>query len=216
MNTLTVPAWFGKLGTAFLCMLELETGMNPELHSTVSIFINDSFSLAHTHAFIPVHFFFFDSRNLNIQPCGSGPWFRLFWSSGVCEFGNLAQLHIWLETLLKWTDSRKELSCSDLPSGTNNYSVGGWSFPAVMPQSLKSPPETTSHDIQFPYKSRWLKTPANSAEWATKVSAWTPPTSSTLTAAYVATPSHNSCFTGSKQTCIQLEPMQGRNSVVVL
>lgn len=53
MNTLTVSAWFGKPGTAFLCMLELETETNPELHNTVSVSINDSFSLAHTHAFIP-------------------------------------------------------------------------------------------------------------------------------------------------------------------
>lgn len=55
MNTLTVSTWFGKLGTAFLCMLELETGTNAELHNAVSISINDSFSLARTYAFIPAH-----------------------------------------------------------------------------------------------------------------------------------------------------------------
>lgn len=221
MNTLTVSAWVGKLGTASLCMLELETGTNPELHNTVSISINDSFSLAHTNAFIPAHL----SSSLIqgtwiFSPVALVPdhaaWFRLLWSSEIREFGNLAQIHIWLETLLIWTDRKKDLSSSALSSGINNYSAGRWSFPAVMPQSLKSPPDTASHDIQFLYESRWLKPPPNGAGWAIKISTWTPPTGRTLTAACMATPSHNSRPSESKQSRIQLEPTQGRNSDVVL
>lgn len=63
-----------------------------------------------------------------------------------CEFGNLDQILIWLETLLIWTDSEKDLSSSDLSSGIYNYSAGRSSFPAVTAQTLKKPPETTSDD----------------------------------------------------------------------
>lgn len=160
--------------------------------------------------------FFFDSSNLTIQPCGSGPWFRLMWSSGVHEFGNLFQVHIWLETLLIWTDSKKDLSFSDLPFWRCNYSAGRWSFPAITGQTLKSPPETTSHDMEFPYESRWLKAPANGAGWAIKISTWTPPTGSTLPAVGMAMPWHNLHPTDSKQSCTQLEPTHGRKPDVVL
>lgn len=164
-------------------------------------------SPSHTCLYPSPSLLFLDSKNFNIQPCRSGSWprsliyitlkFRCMWSD---------QILIWLETLFIWTDSEKDLSSSDLPSGIYNYSAGRSSFPPVTPQTLKNPPETTSDDRWFSYESKWLKTPLNSAKWAIKISTWTPPTSSTLTTTGKDMPLH---LTGSKQCCIKLEPMQG-------
>lgn len=105
-------------------------------------------------------------------------WFGLLLSSSMWEFENLAQMCIWLETLLIWTDSKKYLSSSDLPPRINNYSVGRWSFPAVVLQShwkvLQRLPQITHNSLTG------TKIPANEVEWAIKISTWTPPTCSTL------------------------------------
>lgn len=146
------------------------------------------FSLLHTHIFIQAHLSSsVIQRTWIFSPVYTmteysvldhAAWFGLLLSSSMWEFENLAQMCIWLETLLIWTDSKKYLSSSDLPPRINNYSVGRWSFPAVVLQShwkvLQRPPQITHNSLTG------TKIPANEVEWAIKVSTWTPPTCSTL------------------------------------
>lgn len=81
--------------------------------------------------------FFPDSRNwtlalwvwsLTTQP-------HLGWSSNVCEFGNLAQIDLWREQVVK------RIFVPLISAGMRNHAVGRWSCLPAIPQPLNSPPE---------------------------------------------------------------------------